>query len=39
MLTEVGHELAGIAGPAPSEEYRSWIVLTFRERGWEVYEG
>ena len=38
ILTEVGKELAVIAGSSPNEEYRNWAVSTFRERGWEVVE-
>jgi hypothetical protein len=38
LLTEVGKELAAIAGSAPNEEYRSWVVATLRQQGWEVDE-
>jgi hypothetical protein len=39
LLTDVGRELAVIAGSTPVEEYRSWVVTTIREKGWEVLEG
>jgi hypothetical protein len=38
LLTEVGKELAVIAGSSPNEEYRSWVVSNFREQGWKVEE-
>lgn len=38
LLTEVGQELAEIAGSSPNEEYRSWVVSTLRRQGWEVIE-
>jgi hypothetical protein len=39
MLTDVGQELAKIAGSIPNEEYRSRVVAAFRAGGWEVTEG
>jgi hypothetical protein len=38
LLTEVGKELAAIAGSFPSEEYRSWVISTLKLDGWEVVE-
>ena len=36
MLTDMGKELARIAGSTPNEEYRSWVLSTYQEDGWEV---
>ena len=38
LLTEVGKELAAIAGSTPNEEYLSWVISDLREKGWEVVE-
>jgi len=36
ILTDVGKELAVISGATPHEEYRYWVLSTYREQGWEV---
>lgn len=38
LLTDVGTELAVIAGAAPDEQYRNWVVSSFREKGWDIVE-
>jgi hypothetical protein len=38
FLTEVGEELAVIAGSSPNEDYRKDLVSTLRQSGWEVTE-
>jgi hypothetical protein len=38
VLTETGKELFPITGSKPNEEYRDYVVTTFREKGWEVAE-
>jgi len=37
-LTEVGKELAGIAGSPPNEEYLSSVLSSYRRVGWEMVE-
>src|SRR5262245_58099102 len=39
LLTDVGQQLAGVAGPSANEEYRSWVVSAYRKGEWEVVEG
>lgn len=38
ILTDIGKELAIIAGSTPDEQYRNWVVTDLREKGWEVQE-